>query len=110
MRFWSSRETKSGIRNHIHPRESEERCGSKEEAVVGINFGEAVFGGTGEVEGVRGADVGGGGSGGEHGFEAGHNGFREREESDDLAPDIVLHLVADFLDDFFLKGLFPAFA
>lgn len=45
-----------------HAPQSEKRRGREKVAVVGINFGEALLRGAGEVEGIGGAEIGGGGS------------------------------------------------
>ena len=50
-----------GLLDHIHSAQAEERGGCEEVAIVGMDFGEAVLGGGREVEGVGGAEVGGGG-------------------------------------------------
>ena len=49
--------------NDVDALQPEERGCGEEVAVIGIDLSEAVFGGTGEVEGVRSAEVGGLGHG-----------------------------------------------
>ena len=65
------------LRNHIHPAQSEEQGGGKQVLVVGVDFGKAVFGGGGEVDGVGGAEIGGGRGGGEHALDAVKDGIGE---------------------------------
>lgn len=46
----------SRVRNHIHATQAEKRRGGEEVAVVGVDFGETLFCGAGEVQGIGGAE------------------------------------------------------
>ena len=55
--------------DHIHSAQSEERGGGEKVPIVGMDVGEAVLGGGGEMEGVGGTEVRGGGGGGKDCFD-----------------------------------------
>ena len=56
--------------------------GGEEVSVIGVDFGEAMLGGSGEMKGVGGAEVGGGWGGGEGLGDAVHDGVRQWEKAD----------------------------
>lgn len=72
-----------------------------------------MFGGTGEMQCVRGADVGSGGSGGsggEDGFETGHHGLGERQEVNEELLTVIMELLRETRQVFRGIGSFAAFA
>lgn len=96
--------------NHIHPTQSEQRCGSEEVAVVGVDFGETMFRSASEMQGVRGADVGGGGSGGEDILETFHHLLGQRQKVDEELLAIILELLRKTGQVFLRIRPFAAFA
>ena len=92
--FWDAfRANRSWRGDEVHPAQAEERCGGEEVAVVGIDLGEAVFRGAGEVEGVGGAEEGGCGSGGHDAVEPGQDRVGEWEPAKGAAGAIAAKLI-----------------
>jgi hypothetical protein len=60
--------------------------------VVGVDFGEAVFDGGGEVNSVGGAEIGGGRGGGEYALDAVEDGIGEGEKADVPTCDVRVEL------------------
>ena len=91
----------------IHPNQSKQRSSGEEVFVVGVDLCEAVFGGGGEMEGIGGAEVGGGWRAGEGLLDAVEDGLGERKELEVSCGRIGLHLGNGQLVFGLRRGAFP---
>jgi hypothetical protein len=70
----------SRLRNDIHSNQPKQRSGGEKVFVVGMNFREAAFCRSSEMEGIGGAELGGGWGDAEDGFDAVNDGVGEGKQ------------------------------